>query len=262
MTSPPTMPSVLVIIPAHNEAENLPHVLPAVREAVPDADILIIDDHSADATSAVAGQLGATVVRLPNNLGYGGAVQTGFRFGTRHGYAYGVVMDADGQHDPRNVPDLLAHVQKDGCDVVIGSRFIGEMTYHASWVRRLGMRMFAAIAGYLTRRPVTDATSGFQAMTGEVMGFLASEDYPSDYPDADTLIMLHYAGFCVQEVPVTMHERISGVSMHGSIFKNLYYIPKMLLSMAIVYFRYHTLAGAQRNATRHFDDQREEKSPA
>ncbi len=132
--------------------------------------------------------------------------------------------------------------------MVVGSRFAGEMTYHASWVRRLGMRLFAGIANYLTGRQVTDATSGFQAMTGEVMTFLSVEDYPSDYPDADTLIMLHYAGFRVQEIPVTMHERISGVSMHGSILKNLYYIPKMLLSMAIVYFRYRTFTGAQRNS--------------
>ena len=243
-----TVHSTLVIIPAHNEAENLPHVLPAVREVASEADILVVDDHSDDATSAVAAQLGALVVRLPNNLGYGGAVQTGFLFGVRSGYDYGVVMDADGQHDPANVPDLLARVQEDGCDMVVGSRFAGEMTYHASWVRRLGMRMFAGIANYLTGRQVTDATSGFQAMTGEVMTFLSVEEYPSDYPDADTLIMLHYAGFRVQEIPVTMHERISGVSMHGSILKNLYYIPKMLLSIAIVYFRYRTFTGAQRNS--------------
>ena len=248
MMSPLTSPSVLIIIPAHNEAENLPHVLPAVNEVAPDADILIVDDYSDDATGAVAAQLGAIVVRLSNNLGYGGAVQTGFLFGVRYGYDYGIVMDADGQHDALNVPDLLARVQEDDCDMVVGSRFVGEMTYHASWVRRLGMSVFAGIAGYLTGRQVTDATSGFQAMTGEVMAFLAEEDYPSDYPDADTLIMLHYADFCVEEIPVTMHERISGVSMHGSVLKNLYYIPKMLLSMAIVTFRYRTFSGARRNS--------------
>ncbi len=248
MKPPFSMSSTLVIIPAHNEAENLPHVLPTVREVVPDATILVVDDHSDDETSAVAAQMGAIVVRLPNNLGYGGAVQTGFRYGARLAYDYGVVMDADGQHDPVNVPDLLARVQEDDCDMVVGSRFVGEMTYHASWVRRLGMRLFAGIASYLTKRQVTDATSGFQALTGEVMTFLSVEDYPSDYPDADTLIMLHYAGFRVQEIPVTMHERISGVSMHGSILKNLYYIPKMLLSMAIVYYRYRTFTGAQRNS--------------
>ena len=240
--------SVLIIIPAHNEAANLPHVLPSLRRMLPDADILVVDDHSHDATGAVAQRCGATVVQLANNLGYGGAVQTGFRVGAQRGYDYGVMLDADGQHDPTCVPALLAPVLAGTCDVAVGSRFTGSMTYQASFVRRMGMRFFAAIASSLTGRPVTDATSGFQAMTGEVMAFLSEENYPSDYPDADTLIMLHYAGFRVQEVPVTMHERISGKSMHNNI-KSLYYIAKMLLSITIVYFRYRTHAGAARPLT-------------
>ena len=241
------MSSILIIIPAYNEAANLPHVLPKLKQVIPEADILVVDDHSSDGTGRVARRLGATVVRLPNNLGYGGAVQTGFRYGSQLGYDLGVMMDADGQHDPTCVPALLAPVQAGSCDVVVGSRFTGEMTYSASFVRRAGMKVFASIAAHLTKHPVTDATSGFQAMTGEVMAFLAEEDYPSDYPDADTLLMLHYAGFRVQEAPVTMHERISGTSMHGSFMKNLYYIAKMLLSMTIVYFRYRTHAGATRS---------------
>jgi glycosyltransferase involved in cell wall biosynthesis len=104
------MPTVLVIIPAHNEADNLPHVLPAVREVAPAADILVVDDYSIDATGAVAAQLGATVVRLPNNLGYGGAVQAGFRFGARFGYDYGITMDADGQHRPEDIPKLIESI--------------------------------------------------------------------------------------------------------------------------------------------------------
>lgn len=235
----------LIIIPAFNEADNLPHVLPLVRRAAPAVDILVIDDHSADATGRVARRHGAQVIRLPNNLGYGGAVQTGFRYGAQRGYDFGVMMDADGQHDPTCIPALLQPVRDGVCDVAVGSRFTGDMTYQASWVRRLGMRFFAGIASALTGQPVTDATSGFQAMNGEVMAFFAEENYPSDYPDADTLIMLHYAGFRVQEVPVTMHERISGKSMHSS-FKALYYIVKMTLSIAIVFFRYRTKAGALR----------------
>jgi hypothetical protein len=243
------MSSILIIIPAYNEANNLPHVLPKLNQVMPNADILVVDDHSGDATGDSARRMGATVVRLSNNLGYGGAVQTGFRYGSQHGYDFGVMMDADGQHDPSCVPALLAPLQAGICDVVVGSRFTGEMTYSASFIRRSGMRMFAGIAGHLTKRPVTDATSGFQAMTGEVMAFLAEEDYPSDYPDADTLLMLHYAGFRVQEVPVTMHERISGRSIHGNVLKNFYYIAKMLLSMTIVYFRYRTHAGTRRSQT-------------
>ncbi|MCO6453647.1 MAG: glycosyltransferase family 2 protein [Caldilineales bacterium] len=235
----------LIIIPAFNEASNLPHVLPQVREAAPAADIVVVDDHSADATGRITRDFGAQSIRLPNNLGYGGAVQTGFRYGAQRGYDFGVMMDADGQHDPTCIPALLQPVCDGLCDVAVGSRFTGDMTYQASWVRRLGMRLFAGIASALTGQRVTDATSGFQAMNGEVMAFFAEENYPSDYPDADTLIMLHYAGFRVREVPVTMHERISGKSMHSSL-KAIYYIVKMLLSIVIVFFRYRTSAGMRR----------------
>jgi glycosyltransferase involved in cell wall biosynthesis len=238
--------SILIIIPAHNEAENLPHVLPHLKRVIPQADMLVVDDHSSDDTAAVARALGARVVGLPNNLGYGGAVQTGFRYGAEFGYDYAVMMDADGQHDPASVPHLLAPVMADACDVALGSRFTGEMTYRTSFVRRMGMRMFAAITHAFTGQAITDATSGFQAMNRDVMRFFGEENYPSDYPDADTLIMLHFAGFRVKEVPVVMHERIAGESMHGNSLKSVYYIAKMLLSIFMVYLRYHTQAGALR----------------
>ncbi len=239
----------LIIIPAHNEAENLPHVLPRLREVAPEADILVIDDHSSDDTGCVARALGARVVRLPNNLGYGGAVQTGFRFGAEQGYDFAVMMDADGQHDPAFVPALLAPVVAGECDVALGSRHMGGMTYRAGMVRKMGMRLFAWITSTLTGQTITDATSGFQAMNRDVMAFFAEENYPSDFPDADTLIMLHFAGFSVKEVPVVMHERLAGESMHGSALKNLYYITKMLLSIFMVYLRYHTRAGTLRPQT-------------
>jgi len=238
--------SILIIIPAHNEAENLPHVLPHLQKVVPEADIVVIDDHSSDNTAAAARKLGAQVVALPNNLGYGGAVQTGFRYAVEFGYDFGVMMDADGQHDPASAPALLAPVMAGECDVTLGSRFKGKMTYHASLIRRMGMKTFAIITNLLTAQQVTDATSGFQAMNRDVMVFFAKENYPSDYPDADTLIMLHFAGFKVREVPVLMHDRIAGDSMHGSSLKNIYYIAKMLLSIFMVYLRYHTQAGALR----------------
>ena len=238
--------SILVIVPAHNEAENLPHVLPHLKKVIPEADVLVVDDHSSDETAAIARSLGAHVVRLSNNLGYGGAVQTGFRYGSDFGYDYAVMMDADGQHDPESVPALLAPVLAGDCDVALGSRFKGEMTYHTSFVRKMGMKMFAAITHVLTGQEITDATSGFQAMNRDVMRFFAEENYPSDYPDADTLIMLHFAGFRVQEVPVVMHDRIAGESMHGNSLKSVYYIAKMLLSIFMVYLRYHTQAGALR----------------
>jgi glycosyltransferase involved in cell wall biosynthesis len=229
----------VIIMPAHNEAENLPQVFSELEQVAPGTDVVVIDDYSSDATAAVARQYGAQVVSLPCNLGYGGAVQTGFKFAVERGYDYAVMLDADGQHDPHYIPALLAPVQSGSTDVAIGSRFLGIMTYNAGWLKRTGMKVFAAIASRFTRRKVTDPTSGYQALNRGVLCFFARDNYPSDYPDADTLLTLHYAGFRVQEVPVRIRERLTGVSMHSS-WKVIYYIFKMFLSIFIILVRHKT----------------------
>jgi hypothetical protein len=224
-------------MPAHNEAENLPRVFAELHQAAPELDVLVIDDYSTDDTARLAARLGATVVSLPCNLGYGGAVQTGFKYAVEHGYDYLVMLDADGQHDPACISVLLDAVQSGRAEVAIGSRFLGRMEYHAGWLKRMGMKVFAAIASRFTHRRVTDPTSGYQALNRRAFCFLARDNYPSDYPDADTLLMLHYAGFCVTEVPVTIRERLAGVSMHSS-WKVFYYIFKMFLSIFIILLRH------------------------
>lgn len=229
----------LVIMPAHNEAANLPTVLEELRAYQPTLDVVVVDDCSSDGTAAVATQLGVDVISLPCNLGYGGAVQTGFKYAVERGYDYGVTMDADGQHDPSGIPALLAPVIAGEADVAVGSRFLGSGRYATTWLKRAGMRFFAAIAAHCSKRSVTDPTSGFQALNREVLGFFARDNYPSDYPDADTLILLGYAGFRVVEVPVVMRERMAGTSMHTS-WKVIYYIFKMLLAVLIVLVRQHT----------------------
>ena len=235
----------LIIMPAHNEAGNLPQVIPELRVAAPGYDLVVIDDGSKDRTAAVAASLGAIVVTLPANLGYGGAVQTGFRYAVRHGYDLAVVMDSDGQHDPAGVSLLADTVASSQVDVAIGSRFRGHMAYHQPWVKRLGMAIFAWLVSKITHREVTDPTSGFQALNADALRFFAFDNYPVDYPDADTLLVLHYAGFRVVEVPVTMRERISGVSMHGG-WKPFYYVFKMWLAISMVLLRQTTHASARR----------------
>jgi glycosyltransferase involved in cell wall biosynthesis len=236
----------LIIMPAHNEAENLPRVLPEMRAAAPGLDLLIVNDGSGDRTAAVAASLGAIVVSLPVNLGYGAAVQTGFRYAVMHGYDLGVVMDADGQHAPASIRTLIDAVAGGGADVAIGSRFRGRMDYHQPWVKRLGMKVFAWTASRIMGRPVTDPTSGFQALNRDAMRFFARDNYPVDYPDADTLLILHYAGFRVVEVPVTMRERLSGISRMHSGLKPIYYVGKMWLAIAMVLLRQKTHLSAQR----------------
>jgi hypothetical protein len=232
-------------MPAHDEEGNLPRVIPEVRRAVPGYDLLVVDDGSRDNTAEVAGCLGAQVVTLPANLGYGGAVQTGFLYAARRGYDTCVVIDADGQHDPAGIPLLVDAVESGAADVAIGSRFRGRMNYHQPFVKRLGMRIFAWTVSAVTGRPVTDPTSGFQALNADALAFLSRDNYPVDYPDADTLLVLYYAGFKTVEVPVTMRERISGVSMHSG-WKPFYYIGKMWLSIAMVLLRQGTRAGPRR----------------
>ncbi|MER2599138.1 MAG: glycosyltransferase family 2 protein [Caldilineales bacterium] len=244
------MPSLhrLLILPAYNEATNLPRVLPEARAAAPGYDVVVINDGSRDATAEVARSLGAAVVTLPVNLGYGGAVQTGFRYAVEHGYELAVVMDADGQHDPAGIHLLADTVARGETDVAIGSRFRGRMAYHQPWVKRMGMKLFAWTVSRLTGREVTDPTSGFQALNQDVLRFFAYDNYPVDYPDADTLLLLHYAGFRVTEVPVTMRERLSGVSMHSG-WKPFYYVLKMWLAISMVLLREKTHLSPRRGAS-------------
>ena len=239
---------VLAIIPAHNEAGNLPHVLGELRALAALSgglclDVVVVDDASSDETASVAEAEGARVVRLPCNLGYGGAVQTGFKYGLERGYAYAVLLDGDGQHDPRCIPDLLAPVAAGEADIAIGSRFLGTLSYRVGPFRRVGMALFGRIVRQVTGRRVTDPTSGFQAMNRRVLAFFARDNYPADYPDADTLLLLHFVGLRATEVPVCMRGRLSGVSMHGS-WKAFYYLFKMLLSILIVLLRHRSLQSA------------------
>ncbi len=227
---------VLVIVPAHNEQESLGDTLDRIRAELTGLDILVINDCSTDRTSEVARAHGARVVELPWNLGYGGAVQTGFKYAVAHQYDAVIQMDADGQHDPASARSLLDPVLQQEADVVIGSRFLGRADYPIGAVRRLGMTLFGHIATAVTHQRFSDPTSGFQALHRRAVEFFARDNYPSDFPDADTLILLSLAGFRVREVPVVMRARTAGSSMHSNLRAG-YYVAKMLLSIWMVLLR-------------------------
>jgi len=237
----------LVIIPAHNEAKNLPAVLAEVAALKAALPILVVDDYSTDDTAAVASALGARVLQLPCNLGYGGALQAGFRYALHYGFDFAALMDADGQHKASGMLDLLQLVWAGEADVAIGSRFLGHAEYNISFVKRLGMAIFSQVVSRITRQRITDATSGFQAVNRDVLTFFASDNYPVDFPDADMILLLHFARFRLREVPVTMRDRLSGESMHSS-WKPLYYVAKMFFSIFIVLLRQTTHRNAVRPA--------------
>jgi glycosyltransferase involved in cell wall biosynthesis len=227
---------VLVVVPAYNEEESLGPTLRGISRELPAARLVVISDCSTDRSAEVARAEGAAVVELPCNLGYGGAVQTGFKYALAHGFDFVVQMDADGQHDPRSAAALLDHVARNEVDVAIGSRFLGQSNYHIPMLRRLGMAVFASIVAFVTRRQLSDPTSGFQAMNGAVVRFFARDNYPTDFPDADTVILLVLSGFRVREVPVVMQARTAGSSMHSN-GNSLYYVAKIMLSILMVLLR-------------------------
>lgn len=226
----------LVVIPAFNEAAGIGRVLEGIRAVEPRLPVLVVDDGSTDGTAAIARHAGAHVVRLPFNMGYGVALQTGYKYALREGHDCVVQLDGDGQHEPADIPALLGVIARREADVALGSRFLGGGTYRPGILRRIGMGLFGLLAFALTRIRFSDVTSGFQALSGDVLRFFATERYPADYPDADVLIMLQRAGFRAKEVPVRMYPKNGGASMHSGL-RPIYYVFKMLLSIALAPLR-------------------------
>ncbi len=227
---------LLIVIPAYNEAGRVGAVVRDVIATLPDAHILVIDDGSADATAVEAREAGAIVASLPLNSGYGAALQTGYKYAVRHGYDVIGQIDADGQHQAAYLVDMLKELEARPADVVIGSRFLGnDGHYKASKARAAGIALFGRIASTVTRQHITDPTSGFQVLRADVARFFCTDVYPSDYPDADILILLHRSGFSVCEVAVQMRQS-TNVSMHSG-HKSLYYVYKMVLSIFVTMLR-------------------------
>lgn len=228
----------LVIIPAFNEEASLPAVLSSLRAGVPQYDILVIDDGSADNTAAVARRGGAMVARLPFNLGVGGALRTGFRFATRHGYERAVQFDADGQHDVAAINDLLGGLDS-GADVVVGSRFIeGGQGYRTGAVRGGAMSVLRFTLRLLAGQRFTDTSSGFRAYSRRVIEYFA-DAYPLEYlsDTVESLLLACYAGFNVVETPVTMRERSGGVPSNRNARLVYHYIRLLLVLIAMASVR-------------------------
>jgi glycosyltransferase involved in cell wall biosynthesis len=203
------MKRTLIVIPAFNEAQSLPQLIGAVRQHVPDADILVVDDASHDATMALLPQLGVRWVRLSQRLGTGSAVRTGLRWAASHGYDIVVRIDGDGQHPPEHIRRLLDPLLRGSADVVIGSRYVGDEPVDTPRLRRFLHLLLGEVLTLITQRLVTDPTSGFWAF-GENALHLLVDHHPSGYPEPELLLFLSRNGLRVIEVSVQTRTRIAG----------------------------------------------------
>ncbi len=234
-TSDPARVRRLAIVPAFNEAACVGRVIEEIRTADPGMEILVVDDGSTDGTAAVARAHGAQIVRLPFNLGIGGAVQTGYRFALEHGFDLAVQVDGDGQHDAEELAALVAPVLVGEADLAVGSRFAGAGDYRPPFARGLGIRLFARAISLIVGQRVTDTTSGFRAANRRAISLFA-DDYPHDYPEVEATVMVVRERLRLVEVPVRMRERAAGRSSITAA-RSVYYMAKVSVALFVGLFR-------------------------
>jgi len=226
---PPSLRRTLVVMPAFNEAASVADVVREVREKVPSAQVLVVDDGSRDDTAERARAAGAIVARLPFNLGVGGAMRTGFRYARNNGFDAVVQVDADGQHDPSEVTQLVAGLAD--ADLVLGARFAGVGDYRSSGPRRWAMIVLSRALSRLTGTRLTDTTSGFRASGPRAISLFA-EHYPAEYlgDTIETLVIASRSGLRIEQIPVQMRVRAGGTPSHRPV-KAAIYLGRAVLAL-------------------------------
>jgi glycosyltransferase involved in cell wall biosynthesis len=240
----PGRKKILVALPALNEEESVGLVVKEVFSSLPEATVLVIDDASTDRTVAEAREAGAQVVSNVFTLGVGGAMRVGFRVAQQDGYDVLIQVDADGQHDPRDIRKLLDALDADPDSdtdllprVVIGARFAGQGDYAVPWARRLAMRLLAHRLSHLVGGHLTDVTSGFRAHNRAAIELFA-RTYPADYlaDTVESLVIVGQAGGRVDQLPVAMRARYGGIPSQSS-WKAGLYLVRVVSMLAFSVFR-------------------------
>ena len=225
---------ILIIIPAYNEESSIVSTVKSLNKANLKDDTLdyvIVNDGSCDNTLEVCSKHKMNVINLPVNLGIGGAVQTGYKYALENDYDVAIQFDGDGQHDATYIKALVAEIKK-GNDIVIGSRYVANLSeFKSTFLRRVGIKFLSLLIKICTHKKIYDPTSGFRASNREIIRMFAME-YPTDYPEPDTIVTVIKSGYTVSEIPVKMKERMSGKSSLSSPFKAMGYMIKV--SCAII----------------------------
>ncbi len=221
----------LIIVPAFNEELAIEGVVREIRQVLPGAPIVVIDDCSIDSTKDRAKAAGATVLALPHHLGLGGCVQAGYKLAFELDYDYVIRVDGDGQHDPADIPRVLETLRTSGCQMVIGSRYFNGDGVHTSLLRGLGILIFRAVLRPILGRPVRDPTSGFVGVNRQALEVF-TKSFPLEYPEIETLVVLQRKRFHFQEVACRMRPRQTGRSSITPV-KSLYYIVHVLLGVFV-----------------------------
>lgn len=236
---------VLVVFPVRNEAERLPRLLGPLTAIVrrEGYHLLAVDDASTDDSAALLARAGVPTLRLPEKLGYGAALQTGYKYALARGYRVLLQLDGDGQHDPRFLPRILAALRD--CEVVIGSRFLPADSdsapvpfppagplYRGTPGRRTGIALFRVLLRLLLPARITDPTSGYLGLDRAALRFMSRDDHPYDFPDADVVFRLVRSGLRVREIPVYMYPNDGGGQMHRGLAP-LWYLFKVALSLFV-----------------------------
>lgn len=211
----------LVIMPAWNESEAIGNTIREVLDFGPACDVLVVDDGSKDNTAQVARAAGATVVELPFNMGVGGAMRTGFKYAKTHGYTQVIQVDADGQHDPRDIKAVLDGLRE--ADIAIGARFAEKGSYTVRGPRKWAMNVLAWTISRIARTKLTDVTSGFRAANAKAIRQYV-EHYPAEYlgDTIDSLVVAIRSGCTVRQVGVSMRERQGGTPSHDPLKAAIY----------------------------------------
>lgn len=226
---------IALLIPCYNEEACISNVISSIMRKMPEAYLVIVNDASRDRSGEIVAEIAAEndhviLLDLPVNLGIGGAVQTAFRYAARHGFDYAVKVDGDGQHPVDQIPKLLAVLEENRADMVIGSRFLEKEGFQSTFFRRLGITFFRYVNAFLIHQTITDNTSGFRAYNRQALEF-AEEHYPSfDYPEPEEVVLMAKNGFRIMEVPTQMECRQGGVSSISP-RKAVYYMLKVFFSV-------------------------------